>query len=97
MSTRRKNVVKEFRKLKLQQLTIQEIAAGRNPNNQWFAEQLGVTGRTLRNYRYELEMVELHTHDDTGKAVSMLVTMEEAARRLNISTAECRRRAKRRF
>ena len=46
-------MAKEFQKLKLEKLFCDACISGTNPNNKWFAEQLGVSARTIRNYWYE--------------------------------------------
>jgi predicted transcriptional regulator len=86
--------------LKLEKLFCDACMSGTNPNNAWFAEQLGVTTRTIRNYwkdRLERihgpEKVYLHLHDaESGKESVELLTLEGCAKRLSISVTELRKR-----
>jgi predicted transcriptional regulator len=63
------------------------------------AELLGVTPRTVRTYLRERRetllgppQIWLHTLDETGKAVSVLLPLDQCAQKLGISTRELRRR-----
>ncbi len=92
----RSKFAKEFRKLKLEKLFCSAIMSGTNPNNAWFAEQLGVTTRTIRNYwkeRLGPEKIYLHSHNaESGKESVELLTLEACAKRLSISVTELRKR-----
>src|SRR5208283_1591366 len=97
----RSRFAKEFRKLQLEKLICSRILESRRDlGSVEIAQELGVTPRTVRTYLRERQetllgppKIWLHTHDETGKKVSVdLLPLDECAQKLGISPRELRRR-----
>ena len=73
----RSKFAKQYGKIKFEALRIGQIIAHRSPNNAWYAEQLGVSTRTVRTCLYERQKFYFHVHDDTSgpEKVKFLRTM----------------------
>jgi transcriptional regulator with XRE-family HTH domain len=99
----RSKFAKEFRKLQLEHLLASSILdSDRFAGAAEMAKELGVTPRTVRNYLRERRLalfgpdrVTVHWYADeafTNQTAVEVLTMDEYAQKLGISTRELRRR-----
>jgi predicted transcriptional regulator len=95
MATARSKLSKAIRKLEYEKLYCTA-----NLGAAEIARQLNVTPRTVRNYlkerREELqgpELINLHTHDETGLEISVeLLPIDQVARRLGLTLRQLKRK-----
>ena len=83
----RSKFAKQYGKIKFEALRIGQIIAHRNPNNAWYAEQLGVSTRTVRTCLYERQKF-IFTCTTTHQGPEKVKFLRTKRLKVNISVAE---------